>query len=363
MSVSHINTGTYGLARREDAAGPAVELAGTGVTPEVVTVPISSLRPGESPRLEGEDKTHIARLAAIEAQLPPVLVDRHSMRVIDGMHRLLAASLQGRSTIEVQFFEGRSEDAFLRAVEANVKHGLPLSQTDRRAAAERIIESHTHLSDRAIAQLAGLSAKTIGGIRRRSAAVPQLSARVGKDGRVRPLSSVEGRRRAAELLAERPQASLRDVARSAGVSPGTVRDVRRRLERGEQPAPARPGLAGPGTTAGNHDGPAGSATGSGGRLPARAIRQAPAFVLDKLFRDPSLRHNEQGRRLLRWLQHNPAGPYERSSVIAAVPAHCAALVVHLARQNAQMWLDFAQELDQRVQVLDPWAGGRSNAPK
>ena len=103
------------------------------------------------------------------------------MQVIDGMHRLLAASQQGRDAIEVQFFDGRPEDAFLRAVEANVTHGLPLSQSDRRTAAERIIESHPHLSDRAIAQLAGLSAKAVGGIRRRSTtAVPQVTARVGK---------------------------------------------------------------------------------------------------------------------------------------------------------------------------------------
>jgi ParB-like chromosome segregation protein Spo0J len=301
----------------------------------------------------------------MDAQLPPVLVDRRSMRVIDGMHRLLAASLQGRDTIEVKFFDGSSQDAFLHAVEANVTHGLPLSQADRRAATERIIESHPHLSDRAIAQLAGLSAKTVGGIRRRSATVPQVSARVGKDGKVRPLSGVEGRQRVAEFLAEHPQASLREAARGAGVSPGTVRDVRRRLECGEAPAPGRPEGEAPGRPeeaaqaqpARNHD--------ERRALPAysraqRAVRHAPAFLLDKLLRDPSLRHNEQGRRLLRWLQHNPAGPQDRSSVIAVVPPHCAALVVQLARQNAQMWLEFAQELDERVRVLDPWAGEQAN---
>jgi hypothetical protein len=362
VSVVHVDTGTCGHTGCGEAGrARAGDLADTKISREAMTVPISSLLPGESPRLEGEDKAHIARLAAMEAQLPPVLVDRRSMRVIDGMHRLLAASLQGRYTIEVQFFDGRPEDAFLRAGEANVTHGLPLSQNDRRAAAERIIESHPHFSDRVIAQLAGLSAKAVGGIRRRSVAVPQMGARVGKDGKVRPLSSVEGRQRAAELLVERPEASLREVARSAGVSPGTVRDVRRRLERGEKPVPVRLGAGARGNTAGDCDEPV-PAAGSGTRRAVRAMRQAPAFVLDKLLRDPSLRHNEQGRRLLRWLQHNPAGPQERSGVIAAVPPHCAALVVQLARQNAQMWLAFAQELDERARVLDPWAGGHVNPP-
>jgi ParB-like chromosome segregation protein Spo0J len=57
------------------------------------------------------------------------------MRVIDGMHRLMAASLQGRESIDVMFFHGSEIDVFLRAVQENITHGLPLSQADRRAAA------------------------------------------------------------------------------------------------------------------------------------------------------------------------------------------------------------------------------------
>jgi hypothetical protein len=324
---------------------------------EIVTVPILSLRLGDSPRLEGEDKEHIARLAEAEGPLPPILVERRSMRVTDGMHRLMAALLKGRQTIDVEFFDGSSADAFLRAVEANVTHGLPLSLMDRRGAAARIIVSHPHMSDRMIAESAGLAARTVAGIRRCATdAVPQLNARVGRDGRVRPLSSVEGRQRAAELLAENPRASLREVALGARVSPATVRDVRRRLERGEEPAPARPG-AGDG-----RDDPAGR--GQAARPKGRRRAQpAPAFVLEKLLRDPSLRHNEQGRRLLRLLQHNAGGAQEWSAVIAAVPPHCADLVVQLARQYSQMWLDFAQELDGRARVIDRGAIGRRMADR
>ncbi|MCX4231292.1 MULTISPECIES: helix-turn-helix domain-containing protein [Streptomyces] len=166
------------------------------------------------------------------------------MRVIDGMHRLLAARLRGQQTIEVEFFDGSPEDAFLRAVASNVPHGLPLSLADRRTAAARIIASHPQMSDRAIARAAGLGAKAVAAIRRRSSGgVPQLGARVGRDGKVRPLSSVEGRRRAAELIAERPQASLREVARYAGISPATVSDVRKRLESGQAPVAERQEVA------------------------------------------------------------------------------------------------------------------------
>lgn len=193
---------------------------------EVVTVPVLALRAAGSPRLNGEDKAHIARLAETETPLPPILVNRRTMRVIDGMHRLMAASLQGRETIDVIFIDGSEAGIFVRAVQENIAHGLPLSQADRRAAAERIIASHPHMSDRAIGHSADLAAKTVAGIRKRSSEdLPQSNARVGRDGRVRPLNSGEGRRRAAELLVQQPEASLRDVARAAGISPATVLDV------------------------------------------------------------------------------------------------------------------------------------------
>ncbi len=266
-----------------------------GRVKEIATIPVLSLLPGDSPRLEGEDKAHIARLLEVEGPLPPILVDRRCMRVIDGMHRLIAASMKGQETIEVEFFDGSTADAFLRAVEENVTHGLPLAQSDRRAAAERIIASHPHLSDRAIAQVVGLGARTIAGIRSRSTdGEPQLNARVGRDGRVRPLNAAEGRRRAAELIAERPQASLREVARRSGVSLGTARDVRERLERGEGPVPARHGASGrasPQAVPGQAPGPRQATT------QATGTGTGTAAVLEKLLRDPSLRHTERGRRL------------------------------------------------------------------
>lgn len=327
----------------------------------IVAVPVASLLQGDSPRLEGEDKAHVARLAAIDGPLPPLLVDQCSMRVIDGMHRLLAALLKGQQTIEVRFFNGSQADAFLRAVEANVTHGLPLSKADRRAAAERIVMSHPQLSDRAIAQLAGLGTKTIAGIRQRLTLVAQQpNARVGIDGKTRPLNSREGRQLAAELLIEHPRTSLREVARHAGISAATASDVRKRLERGEEPAPPRsdstsrtkPSESSDSKTQGRQN------VGSARRPHAQAPGQSSVLVPRTLFDDPSLRYNEQGRRLLRWLQHSPGDPQERSGVVAAIPPHCAALVVRLARHNSQAWLDFAQELDGRARIIDPWASDR-----
>jgi len=326
----------------------------TAVVSKVVTVPLLSLRPADSPRLNGEDKAHIARLAETEAPLPPIMVDRRTMRVIDGMHRLMAASLQARETIDVIFFDGTEADIFLHAVRENVAHGLPLSQADRRAAAERIIASHPHLSDRSIGQVAGLAAKTVAAIRKQSSNEgAQSTVRMGRDGKLRPIDSTEGRKRAAELLSNPSKVSLRDVARECGISPATVLDVRKRLERGESPVPAKANAAAraaAGTSAEGADRPAAPAPAP--RLP-EPTPPDPAATVEQLLRDPSLRSNEQGKRILRLLHHNAVSTGQLPDIATVVPPHCVTTVMNLAHQYAKMWHDFARELDGRARIIDP----------
>ncbi|MBT2396155.1 ParB N-terminal domain-containing protein [Streptomyces sp. ISL-100] len=357
--------GTVVPAHNGSINRPTSASAPTKIPVERTTpLPIAALLPGESPRSQGLDQEHVARLAEVDGPLPAILVRRSDMRVIDGTHRLLAALVRGQETIDVEFFEGSEEDAFLRAVEANIAHGLPLSQADRRAAASRIIASHPHMSDRAVARASGLGAKAVASIRRRSAeAGPQLTARVGRDGRVRPLSSAEGRWRAAEFMAENPQASLREVARIAGISPATVSDVRKRIQAGELPSAMRPEAVRPSPaptlepvteTEGDVTVPSPGVR----RRHERATRPAqpdPFTVLEKLLRDPSLRLKEEGRHLLRLLQQNAAA--EWSHLTAAVPPHCGALVGSLARQYASTWLQLAQRLDEREQPLNRRTAG------
>jgi hypothetical protein len=329
------------------------------VTPEVTTVSVLSLRPADSPRLNGEDRAHIARLAETEAPLPPILVCQRTMRVIDGMHRLLAASSLGRETIDVIFFDGSESDVFLHAVQENIAHGLPLSQTDRRAAAERIVASHPQMSDRAIGHAVGLAAKTVAAIRKRSGEeVPQSGARIGRDGRVRPLNSEHGRRRAAELLAQQPGASLRDVARAAGIAPATVLDVRNRLARGE---PVVPGKRPAGRTSGAHGFADGGEAPAGrpGPAPSRPeARRDPATTVQKLVRDPSLRGSDRGKVMLRLLHVNAVAADQLPDAAAGLPPHCVATVVRLASQYAKMWQDFARDLDERARIIDPLAATR-----
>src|SRR5262249_502798 len=74
------------------------------------SVPIGKLTVGDSPRTTGEDIAHIRRLVEVVEDLPPIIVHRSTMQVIDGVHRLRAAYLVGRETVDVTFFDG-SEDS------------------------------------------------------------------------------------------------------------------------------------------------------------------------------------------------------------------------------------------------------------
>lgn len=318
---------------------------------EAVAIPIAVLLPGDSPRSQGLDQDHATQLAEYEGPLPPILVNRRDLRVIDGMHRLLAAYMRGQKAIAVELFDGSPEDAFLRAVAANVTHGLPLTLHDRRAAAARIIASHPHMSDRAIARASGLGSKAVAAIRRRSTdASAQLDTRVGRDGRVRPLNSATGRLKAAEVIARNPEASLREIAQQAGISPATAGDVRKRLRSGEPPAPGvfQPQAAPQGPTALL---PGGSSSRGGAPSAARAVQRrqqrfsAPGPLLEKLVRDPSLRLKEDGRHLIRLLQQNAVT--QLPGLTAAVPPHCGEAIGDLARQFAASWLELAQQLEER----------------
>lgn len=316
---------------------PALSQVAADVFSEAEWLPVRSLLPADSPRQAGEDIEHTRVLAKIDARLPPILVHRSTIRVIDGIHRLGAAPLLGDEMIEVQFFDGIEQEAFVLGVRANIAHGLPLSLVDRTRAAERIIASHPTWSDRAIASTAGLCARTIGNIRRRIKVETDLGdvrARTGRDGRVRPLDSAEGRRRALAIIKERPEASLREIAREAGVSPSTVRDVRRRVQRGDDAVLQ--------VRRSRNDK---QATEPGGD----ALPDGPALasMLQGLQSDPSLRFTEPDRTVLRWIFSRAIRADERLDVVGKVPPHCTYIIANVARACADEWLQLANELEER----------------
>jgi hypothetical protein len=324
--VQHIERGRI---RRQD---PAV------IGGRTAEIRITMLLAADSPRLGGEDGEHVQVLAALDTPLPPILVHRRTLRVIDGMHRLRAASARGQDTIAVEFFDGTEEEAFVRSVEANIAHGLPLTLADREAAAARIIGAYPQRSNRWIASVTGLAAGTVAMIRRRTTGPHDHRGmmRIGRDGRIRPVSSAEGRRLARDMIKKRPEASLREIAKLAGISPGTVRDVRERLRRGDDPVPAR--------------------ESANGRPRAKRKRAAAtpratkdcATMLQDLRKDPSLRFTESGRALLRWLDAKVTGLHGLRDMVMHTPPHCRYFIAGLARRCAEEWLELAMQLEDQL---------------
>ncbi|MEX2981294.1 ParB/RepB/Spo0J family partition protein [Streptomyces sp. C36] len=355
--VVETNSRNSPVQARDTPVGPATESSTcSSKLSGVATVPISSLRPSDSPRRAGENPEHIRALAESDAHLPPIVVMPSTMRVIDGMHRLRAAELRGATEIEVQYFEGEEKDAFVLAVESNVTHGLPLTRDDRKAAAARILSSHPLWSDRAIGSATGLSAKTVCAIRSRSTeALPQSNVRIGRDGRARPLDPTEGRMLAGRLIQENPSAPLRQIAAQAGVSLSTVSDVRKRLQRGEGPVPERVRVR---KETGN-----GTEEAPQQRRPdeAEANRPSRTLMLRHLSRDPSVRLTEDGRALLRWLNVVAVRGQDWERLLGNIPPHRVDVIAELARGCAEIWQQVAEQLERTGGAEADGAAGRRSA--
>ncbi|MET8756357.1 ParB N-terminal domain-containing protein [Lentzea sp. NPDC004782] len=312
-------------------------------------VPICSLMSADTPRLDGQRADHVKALAESGAALPPIVVHRPTMRVVDGMHRLHAALMRGQDMISVRFFDGDERDAFVFAVQANIAHGMPLTPGDRRAAAERIVTSHPGWSDRAVAAVAGLSAKRVAEIRQSMAGqAPMTTSRIGRDGRVRPINSAQGRLMASELIKRDPTASLREIAKEAGISPATVADVRDRLSRGEDPVPPKQrGTAASGGDRENCPEPEVSAQATFRPGDARSLAEL-AMTMESLKRDPSLRFNQAGRVLLRILDTCIVAGREKHQIVGNLPVHRVSSMVELARGCAEILQVFADDLQRRA---------------
>jgi ParB-like chromosome segregation protein Spo0J len=299
---------------------------------------IDELAVGESLRVEGLDVRHVATLAELEGAWPPIVVRREDRSVVDGQHRVAAARRLGLSSIQVTWFDGSTEDAFVEFVRCNVGHGLPLGLEERRSAADRILRSHPERSDRSVASLCGVSPKTVARLRddlARSAPQLVLERRVGRDGRVRPVDPTELRARIADELIRRPDASLRSIAATVGSSPETVRSVRGKLRADRSPV--------------EHE-----------REPAQPVAEldAEATVLALLTRrdhgghrlhgDLAFSTREGGSEFIEWFDNSAVEDADHWTHVGNVPRSRIYEVADEARRRAAFWRQFADSLEGQV---------------
>jgi ParB-like chromosome segregation protein Spo0J len=337
----------------------------------VSIVSLDSLVPGFFLRQNGTDAAHVRLLAdaAGVAELPPIIVQQGSMRVVDGLHRLAAARLRGEERISARFIDCTDESAFILAVKSNIQHGMPLSRADRIAGAERLLAWHPDWSDRALAAVTGLGTRTIVALRSQEHDNSRSGAkRLGRDGKWRPVAGGEGRRRAAEYIMARPDASLREVARETDVSLGTVHDVRMRMRCGMDPtavgrtrsAPAQAAAASePGSTGSPADRAPVAAAASleifaagvasaraSNAIPRKSAMQEAAWqaVLAKLANDPTLRYTEAGRTFLRWMTLHAVSAGEWKTFMEAIPPRWLREISFVANNFSNEWREFAREL-------------------
>ncbi|MFD8639353.1 helix-turn-helix domain-containing protein [Streptomyces zaomyceticus] len=341
-------------------------------------MPIESLLPADSPRLEGLNEGHVRALAESGAAFEPILVHRTTGRVVDGMHRLRAAVLRGEHRIAVRHVDGAAADLFIRSVQANIGHGLPLTLGDRKAAVLRILMTHPHWSDRAIAAVTGVSPKTVGVVRgkRSTEESPQsnpldpLVPRVGRDGRARPADMPERRRKARSLLTERPRATLREVAQEAGVSVSTAHRLRQELrscaavpdEDERRPAAVAvaedsPYLA-PLVVAASQRCTGLTSVQTSPDPSSRGTTRVRVRAMDALSNDPSIRFTDSGRALLRWLNIQAQGLAAGEQLLAGVPPHCARALTEVMSHYAREWERLAAGMRQTDPVNGSWRAVR-----
>ena len=323
----------------------------------VRSVPVSSLNPGLYLRQSGTNAVHVQLLmdVASSADLPPILVQEHGSRVIDGMHRLEAAKLRGDQRIDARFLVCSDSEALVLAIKSNTLHGLPLSKADRISGAKRVLAAHPDWSDRAIAGIAGLSPKTIGSLRNRSTGdIQRDSKRLGRDGRRRPVAADEGRRRVAEYISTHPDAPLREVAREADVSLGTVHDVCTRIRSGTDLGPGLRHQAREQAAVRPAPEPSELPTRvNGGCVQREGHDIAPAAwsgIAAKLAHDPAIRYTEGGKSFLRWMALHATHADEWREFIDAIPVHWLSAVAPIADSVSEEWNQFAEQLRRRQEV-------------
>ena len=293
-----------------------------GVLPAspVHDISVAVVSVGYSPRQTKVDPDHVAALAEVVDRLPPVVVDERTMTVIDGVHRLAAYRSLGRSHIPAVLFRGSAMEALVMAIQANIRHGKPLSRTERQEAARGLLRRCPERSDRWVGEVCGVSHSTVA-VLRRSVSEAEAKVRTGRDGRRRPIDPARGQAAVARVLAENPSASIRQAAGAAGVAPSTVQRLTSGLARAKRRATEVAAID---------------------ARPA-AIRRADTVVADFAFRS-----SPESTEALTWLARTAVTVEDLHGHLGNLPLSRVYEVADECRRRAATWAQIADALETRV---------------
>ena len=172
----------------------STQQAETQLKTEFRTISINEIdqsRPRFRAKLDHQTSAEYARLRAEATTLPkPVVIERENRYfVLDGIHRIEAARMNGEASVDVELFLGEWRDGIQFGLTANATHGLPRSNADKIQCIKIALAEFPDLSDRELGRICAVDRKMVGRQRKRTTgAQPQLNdgqRRVGRDGKLR----------------------------------------------------------------------------------------------------------------------------------------------------------------------------------
>lgn len=137
------------------------------------------LLPRLNPRSQLCEETIIRYMESFDS-LPPVSIQEGTGVLVDGFHRVEAASRLGAEVIPVQMLDIPDEELHLYAGLANCNHGRALSRAERNRFVVRLVEEFGWPADR-VARTVGISASSVHLALREHRYNQALSERLGEE--------------------------------------------------------------------------------------------------------------------------------------------------------------------------------------
>ncbi|WP_232375338.1 hypothetical protein [Mycolicibacterium baixiangningiae] len=158
---------------------------------------------------------------------------------------------------------------------------------------------------------------------------------------------------AADLIRSGAKMSQREIARQSGISTATVRDVRCRLDRGDDPVPeAQKAHRTP------HSLPPSPESRENPHAPSQLIQKrdydarVSPNTLQRLRNDPALRLNDRGRTLIRGIVMSVSAVEQIDHMAAELPHHCRITVAELATDIGRAWANLADRLNEAIDAVN-----------